>query len=345
MHPVTWVIWLAAVVIAISITHNPLYLVVLVLLGALLSQGVQSQEKALQVPISPLRFTLFLVPVTAVFNTITSNWGTTILLPEIQAPWFPALSYGPLTVEALVYGAINGLVLSALFTVFTVFNVAVPVRDLIRFIPRAFYPVAVVVSIALTFAPVTLRQLRQIREAQAVRGHRMRGIRDWLPLFIPLLTGGLERAFQLAESMTARGFSASSGPRQTLYTRLGLTTGLVALLVGLLLDKVWNITLWGRLGMALGAGLILTTVWSLGKYATYTVYRQHHWSFKDSLVLSGILFALGTLWILEPEIRAYTPYPTVTLPAFNPLVGSALLGFLSPLLVYIKKNKTFDVKT
>ena len=31
----------------------------------------------------------------------------------------------------------------------------------------------------------------------------MRGLRDWLPLLMPLLIGGLERALQLAEAMTA----------------------------------------------------------------------------------------------------------------------------------------------
>ena len=34
----------------------------------------------------------------------------------------------------------------------------------------------------------------RIREAQAVRGHRVQGIRDWLPIVVPLLVSGLERA-------------------------------------------------------------------------------------------------------------------------------------------------------
>ena len=47
---------------------------------------------------------------------------------------------------------------------------------------------------------------REIREAQLIRGHRMRRLRDMLPFLMALLTTGLERSFQLAESMEARGF-------------------------------------------------------------------------------------------------------------------------------------------
>src|SRR4030065_1354430 len=91
---------------------------------------------------------------------------------------------------------------------FMLLNLALPVRDLLRLIRRAFFPVAVVTSIAVTYLPTTLRQFQQIREAQAVRGHQVRSLRDWLPLLMPLLVGGLEHAMQLAEAMTARGFAS-----------------------------------------------------------------------------------------------------------------------------------------
>src|SRR4030043_448637 len=114
---------------------------------------------------------------------------------------------------------------------FTVLNLALPVRDLISLIPRAFFPVAVVTSIAVTYLPTTLRQLRQIREAQAVRGHQVRSLRDWLPLLMPLLVGGLEHAMQMAEAMTARGFASPRsvvGGRQ-FHPRLFMLVGMILL--------------------------------------------------------------------------------------------------------------------
>ena len=47
---------------------------------------------------------------------------------------------------------------------------------------------------AITYVPETARHFQRIREAQAIRGHRLRGLRDWRPIVIPLLVGGLERA-------------------------------------------------------------------------------------------------------------------------------------------------------
>ena len=121
---------------------------------------------------------------------------------------------------------------------FMVLNMALPVRDLISLVPRAFFPVAVVTSIAVTYLPTTLRQFQQVREAQAVRGHQMRSLRDWLPLLMPLLVGGMEHAMQLAEAMTARGF-ASSGPvtgRRQLYPRIAMLLGVVLLTAGWLMQ-------------------------------------------------------------------------------------------------------------
>ena len=80
--------------------------------------------------------------------------------------------------------------------------------------PRAFYDLGVVVLIALTYVPQTMQQWQRIREAQAIRGHRWRGVRDWQPLVIPLFIGGLERAMALAEAMVARGYGATARRQQ-----------------------------------------------------------------------------------------------------------------------------------
>ena len=129
---------------------------------------------------------------------------------------------------------------------------ALPVRALVGLIPRAFYPLAVVATIAVTYLPATLRQFQQIREAQAVRGHALRGLRDWLPLFMPLLVGGLERALQLSEAMTARGFASQGKPvdsaLQRAWPRLAMLAGLLLLAGG------WVLRLAGRMEWAGLAG-------------------------------------------------------------------------------------------
>ena len=194
IHALAWVAWLASILVVLTITRNRLYLGIVLAWIARVTVAVRrttDPETSVQaVNISPIRFGLFVIAVSAAFNGLTVHFGSTILftIPE-QIP----LIGGPVTLEAIVYGAVNGVVIAGLFAAFLVMNRALSVREL-SFYPKPDYPVAVVVSIAITFVPTTLRQFRQIREAQAVRGHCMRGLRSWLPLFIPLLTGGLERA-------------------------------------------------------------------------------------------------------------------------------------------------------
>ncbi|MDQ4077427.1 MAG: energy-coupling factor transporter transmembrane protein EcfT, partial [Chloroflexota bacterium] len=226
-HPLAWLAWLGATLALLITTRNPLYLVVLLLCIGLVQSTLPGEEdQRWMAPISPWHFAALVVPLSALFNALSIHVGETVLVYLPAA--IPVLG-GPITLEALVFGALNGLVLSGIFAAFLLLNQALPMRSLVRLIPHAFHAVAVVVTIALSFVPTTMRQFQQIREAQAVRGHRVRGVRDWLPLLMPLLIGGLERAFQLAEAMTARGFASTDKPISS-SERTIVVLGLVLLL-------------------------------------------------------------------------------------------------------------------
>ena len=166
--------------------------------------------------------------------------------------WLPLLG-GRVTLEALLYGALNGAALAGIFAAFTALNRALPVRSLLRLVPRAYYPLAVVMTIAVTFVPATIQYMQQIREAQAVRGKQMRGVRSWLPLVVPLLEGGIERSMQLAEAMMARGF-ASGEEATDARPQVLMLAGLVAVLAGWLLRLAWRAEAAGTLLLAGGTG-------------------------------------------------------------------------------------------
>jgi energy-coupling factor transport system permease protein len=328
-HPLTWVGWLVAALAATSATRNPLHLVLILLCIAIVNGTSSSDEASAYYPVSPLRFALIVIPLAAVFNAATVHFGDSVLF---RLPKGLPIVGGAITLEALVYGCLNGMVLSGILTAFTTLNQALPIRALIRLIPRAFYPVAVVISIGVTFVPVTMRQLRQIREAQAVRGHHVRGIRDWMPLFIPLLIGGLERALQLAEAMTARGFACSEQQGQDIAGRMAIVLGLIAVLGGWLLRLVWGQEASGLGLMAVGAALILGALWIIGRRVKRTTYRPERWTRQDGAVLASAMVALIAFALpgLDRSSLIYYPYPTLSLPDFNPLFGLATLGLLGP---------------
>ena len=135
----------------------------------------------------------------------------------------------------MLYGLTGGLALVTLLLIFAVFNVAVDQARLLRMTPGFIQGVGVAAGIAVAFVPQMVASWQAIREAQQVRGHKVRGVRDMLPLVMPLLVTALERAMQLAESMEARGFGGqvtAATSRQRMRNLLALLFGLAALGAG-----------------------------------------------------------------------------------------------------------------
>jgi energy-coupling factor transport system permease protein len=343
-QPWAWVAWLVAVLVLLSITRNPLYLVIILCCIFFVGLCLRGSGSHLLKPFSLWKFALWIITFTTVFNALTSHYGKTIL---ITIPGNLPLLSGNVTLEAVVYGATNGLILIGMLASFMVLNLALPIRDLISLIPRPFFPVAVVTSIAVTYLPTTLRQFRQIREAQAIRGHQMRTLRDWLPLLIPLLVGGLEHAMQLAEAMTARGFAGTNtadGGRQVL-PRVFLLFGVVVLTMGWLSNLSGNLAS-GWIIIAVGIVLIVIGLWQEGKYSHRTKYHRPVWGWQDilALIITLCILAIFLLPIpgLNRESLYYDPYPKLSMPSFNPILGLAMLGLLTPGFFILSRNHLGD---
>ena len=335
IHPLAWLIWLAAELAVLSATRNPFYLAIAVACAAVVLLCLRRRTvDAPTMPLSPLRFGLVVLPLAALFNALTVHIGRTVLL---RLPATLPLLGGPITLEALTFGALNGLALTGIYTAFVVLNDAVAVRALVGLIPRAFFPVAVVTSIALTFVPVTLRHWQQIREAQAIRGHRIRGLRDWLPLFLPLLVGGLEHAFQLAEAMTARGFAGAQETAGARRARTLIAGGLLALLFGWVLWLGWRQRAVGITLMVLGGSAVVVSLWWLGRQRPRTTYRPRRWHPRDSAVALASGIAAAVFLVAWPGLDRssifFYPYPALAAPGFNGWIALALGGLLAPALL------------
>jgi energy-coupling factor transport system permease protein len=327
-----------AILVILSTSRNPWYVGLVLVAIAVVRTAIQRTITSTPpLPISVVRFGLIVVTFSAIFNALSVHFGSTVLF--VIPPVIPYFG-GPVTLEALVYGVVNGLVLTGLFAAFTVFNQAVSTRQMIRLVPQVFFPVAIVVSIAITFVPVTLRHSRDIREAQAVRGHRLRGLRDWLPLIMPLLVGGLERALQLAEAMTARGFASANEPGYNTATRLAILPGLVLLIGGWLLRLVWGYATMGMLLLLVGIALIIGALWHVGRQVSRTSYRPHPWTGADWAVVAGAAVAALAFVVPWPGLDRssifFYPYPKLSWPAFQPLLGLTITGLLIPALLALR---------
>ncbi len=319
MNAVVWGVWaLAGAALTLSARH-PLYALLMLAIALISRETTPGARHALS-PI--LLFTLPLFG--AVFNALNAHVGDTVLfrLPEA----LPLIG-GPITAEALAYGAVSGLSFAVLLVWFGVFVARVPARELAHLAPRSFHAVALVVTLALGLAPATRTRLREIQAAQAARGHRPRGARDWLPLWVPLLVAGLEQASQLAEAMMARGYASATRLRRR---------DLALLVAGLIFAAVGGgaqLTQGGVGGLALMGVGIATLLGGLalsGRAVARTRYRERSMRRVDWTISALILAAAGAILFGAFGTLAWDPYPTLLMPSFQLGAGLCMLILLAP---------------
>lgn len=341
MNSFSWIIWLIAVLGALSATRNPLHLILILLILGLMTKIIKYDRKDNLVPISFFPFFLLIILTAAVFNALLSHVGSTILF---FIPGNVVLISGPITLEAIVYGATNGLILSGIFLSFSIFNQSLSAKTIIRMIPKAFYPLALIITIAINFLPSIRRRLEEIRQAQAIRGHQLRNIGDYASLFLPLLIDSLERSMQLAESMTSRGFVPYQLQSTTPHNRFVIITGMIFFIAG------WIVQLSNGNHYAYGLsllGLFMIIFWFLwiSKQIPQSTYKREKWSWLDVIIsvifLSGLCVYIIPLPFIDHQILIYNAYPTIILPDFDIIVGCVSLCFLIP--AFINRGPAHDL--
>ncbi|MCB0034316.1 MAG: hypothetical protein KDE51_09865 [Anaerolineales bacterium] len=319
-----WVVWLISTTILILMARNPLY-TILILFAVQIVAAVHGVVVNHAFRISLWRWGVLIVTLSTLFNLISVHVGETVLF-ALPDSW--PLVGGDITAEAAVYGASNGLLLVTLLATFLAFNQIAPVHELIRLVPSSLRDLGIVILIAITYVPETQRHLQKIRQAQAIRGHEVRGWRDWRPLILPLLIGGLERAMGLAEAMVARGYGATAERSQSLKAQLVLVMGLLAGLGG------WVSALWigwpGWLLMGVGVLLVVGIVWWQSRQIAHTDYRQRPWRRIDSALLLMALIPFLFIIVAGGFPAAYSPYPLWQWPPFDLWVGAAVSGIALP---------------
>lgn len=332
-------------------TRNPLYLslelaaVGLVYTALARRPDARTEARGWRVM---LRLGLLLATLTALIPPLLVHYGETVLLrlPALSLPLpgvadTPMLG-GPVTLESVAYGVATALGLTALLLTFATFNLAVEPYALLRALPRSLARSGVVLSIAVTFVPQMMEAQREIREAQALRGHRFRGLRDLAPLFVTLLGEGLERSITLAESMEARGFSAGSRSRGP-GARAALLSGFALLAAGAAV-RVWAPEGWSRLaGLAAGDGLLLLGLVTLlgalvrlGRTTVRTRLRRSTWGRRDTAVAAAAGLSLLLLLLVHltgGRGLGWYPYPRVLWPETDGLALAALALLAAPAVV------------
>lgn len=314
----SWILWSVFTVVMLLTTRNPIYLIV-VIISQLTLGYIISEKKGRKFWLkSNCRFLVTMLLISMVINILFAHTGSSVIfsLPE---NW--VLVGGPITLESLAFGLINGLVIGSIYLAFNILNLALSIKQMTRLIPTALKPIAMTTTVALTFFPSVQQRAREIKEAQIIRGNPMKRVADWLPLIIPLLVTSLEKALILAESMTARGFHIrrETGTSQSLL--IGMVAGTFAIFSGWIL-RLYDYPMAISIALYFFGGLIIVFIfWYARRSITTTRYHNETWALIDILSSASFLMASIALFIIRwtsllPSF-SYSTYPTIQTPGFQ----------------------------
>lgn len=282
-----------------------------------------------------LRVGMIAVPIGVVFNMFTVHAGDAQFF---RVPESVPLVGGTVTWNAAVYGLLSGVTIVVLIAVGTTVAAGMDWSALMRMMPARAAGIVVAGSVAWAFLPQLATSWREIREAQAARGHRWRGARDIVPLVVPLMAGGLDRSITMAEALEARGIGAAA-VRQRSNRGASLAMGM-ALSAGVLALYLFAVgqTLHAA-AVAIVAAVAGTFAMRAGRGVAHvrtSRYRDAAWSRDETIVTAGaVLAVLVTAVALQvsPEALRYDPYPTMRWPSTEPRLLVALALLLLPAVV------------
>ncbi len=158
-------------------------------------------------------FALGLFAAATLINPLVSHNGVTVLF---------VLNGNPVTLEALIYGAVTAAMLVSALYWFRSFS-GIMTGDRLLYLFGALSPkAALILSMSLRYIPLLIRRTRQVRMAQKGMGtycgddipHRMR---SELRVFSIMLTWALEDGVVTADSMSARGYDTGRRTRFSIF--------------------------------------------------------------------------------------------------------------------------------
>ncbi|GAB2460931.1 energy-coupling factor transporter transmembrane component T family protein [Jatrophihabitans fulvus] len=302
LHPVAWWVWAIGLAVAANRTTNPLLLALLLaVLGFVIAnrRGDSPWARAFKFY---LLMALTVIAIRVVFRSVFATGVTPadhvlFSLPRLTTPdWYAGVTIGgPVSLEATMSAAFDGLRLGTLLCCVGAANVLANPKRALRVLPGALYELGVAVVVALSVAPQLVESAQRVNRARRLRGGSGKGLRVLRAVVIPVLEDAFERSLRLAAGMDSRGYGrtgrATKGSRRLtaglmLLGMSGLCVGVYGLLDG---STPWVL---GVPMLAVGAGSCLTGFVVGSRRIVRTSYRPDPVELPEFVVAgSGVLCA------------------------------------------------------
>lgn len=191
----------AALAACVLSTRHPL--VLLALAAALVGAGAGARAGADLRRAARLGVPLALL--IALLNPLVVRDGLTVVAQLGEVPPFGQVD---LTLEALVYGAIDGARVLLVLLACALLSAAVDPDELLRGLRRRSLRTALTAVLALRMVPVLARDARRLEDARRCRPDRGgRGPAARLAVLRTVTTGALDRALAVAATLEVRGYA------------------------------------------------------------------------------------------------------------------------------------------
>lgn len=162
---------------------------------------------------------LFTVPsllIVALLNPLFNHYGVTTL-------FYIESSGNQVTLEALVYGLVLGIVLFIVIMWFSCYNVIMTTDKFVYLFGRAIPAISLILSMVFRFVPRFQSQLGLIRNGQKCSGRDISNgsllhkVKCGLNILSILVTWALENAIETADSMKSRGYGLKGRSAYSIY--------------------------------------------------------------------------------------------------------------------------------
>ena len=347
LHPIAWWLWALGLAVAVNRTTNPLLLIlVLAVLGFVVANRRTEAPWARAFKYY-LALALFVIALRVVFRSVFgSGIGVTdhvlFRLPRIATPsWYSGVQIGgPVTLEATLSAAADGLRLGTLICCIGAANALANPKRALRVLPGALYELGVALVVAISVAPQLVESVQRVARARRLRAGRSKGLRALRSVAIPVLEDALERSLLLAAAMDSRGYgragTATRGSRR--LTAAFMMTGMVGLCAGAygLLDGSAPRFI-GVPAMLVGAAMCCAGLALGGRRVTRTQYRPDPWLAPEWIVAgcgiaTAVLLYASTRWDAVGVNPSFSPLHVPPLPIVPTLaiLIAAIAGVAAP---------------
>lgn len=238
VHPLTLILYIFSVCVFALIFSHPVYLIMLFLSLA----SVVWAADIIKEWLIYFKMSIMFIVVMILVNGVVVQAGSTVLL---WGPKIPGLGKIRITYEAIFFSFTMGIRLMIVISAFCILTYVLNPDRGLQLLGSVGKNTALVLTLSIRLFPLILSDFKRIYDVQLCRGTRYDGnlrskIKNFLPVINAVILSSLERSFQLAETLQARGYGTGkrSKLKKDIYRPrdvLLITTTIIAIIFGIVI--------------------------------------------------------------------------------------------------------------